>query len=246
MENSDGSSTMRNFAFKGRLLPLPPNTFDCIFPSDENCIANPTVRSEGYPKPTGGCHQRTSSDSFLLEEQPAWLDELLNEPEIPVSRGHQRSSSDSIASLNGPAKSFREDRYKFKNNPEAGPSRGFSSFDHHKGLSQASLHANASTSHVHQNKARESSSTSVTSSSRSLFTSDGISLQTSGSSCTPQEPDGMPSKAIVKKDGKDPELSSFRSDCSHSNPTTSRADLKRAKQYVVHSFVTQWQYLHIG
>lgn len=244
MENSDGSSTTRNFAFKGRLLPLPPNTFDCIFPSDENCIANPTVRSEGYPKPTGGCHQRTSSDSFLLEEQPAWLDELLNEPEIPVSRGHQRSSSDSIASLNGLAKSFREDRYKFKNNPEAGPSRGFSSFDHHKGLSQASLHANASTSHMHQNKAREPFSTSVTSSSRSLFTSDGISLQTSGSSCTPQEPDGMPSKAIVKKDGKDPELSSFRSDCSHSNPTTSRADLKRAKQqFAQRSRLRKLQYI---
>ncbi|KAF3956279.1 hypothetical protein CMV_018580 [Castanea mollissima] len=135
MEKSDGSPTMRNFTFKGRLLPLPPNTFDCIFPSDENCIANPTVRSVGYPKPMGGqCHQRTSSDSFLLEEQPSWLDELLNEPEIPVGRGHQRSSSDSIASLNGPAKSFREDRYKFKNNPEAGPSRGFSNFDHHKAL----------------------------------------------------------------------------------------------------------------
>lgn len=226
---------MRNFAFTGRQLPLPPkSTFQCNFPSDANSI----VRSEGYPKPTGGpCHQRKSSDSLLLDEQTSWLEELLNEPETPTGRGHQRSSSDSIAYLNGPAKAIREEGYKYKNT-HAGPSMGFSNFDHHKGLSHASFHSNTGTSHTHQNKALESSSTSVTSSSGSLSTSDGISLQNSGSSCNPQELDGMPSKANVKKGGEDPECSSVTSDCCNSNPSTSRADSERTKQYVVHSFIS--------
>ncbi|PKA66763.1 Uncharacterized protein AXF42_Ash003418 [Apostasia shenzhenica] len=57
--------------------------------------------SAGAPKLTDvpGQHQRTSSESFLIEEQPSWLDELLNEPETPVQRGHRRSSSDSFAFL---------------------------------------------------------------------------------------------------------------------------------------------------
>uniref|UniRef100_A0A0D9XQE4 BZIP domain-containing protein n=1 Tax=Leersia perrieri TaxID=77586 RepID=A0A0D9XQE4_9ORYZ len=54
-----------------------------------------------------GHHQRTSSESFI-EEQPSWLDDLLNEPESPVRHhggraGHRRSSSDSFALFDGGA-----------------------------------------------------------------------------------------------------------------------------------------------
>ncbi|KAL6642365.1 hypothetical protein ACP70R_020546 [Stipagrostis hirtigluma subsp. patula] len=46
-------------------------------------------------------HQRTSSESFLVDEQPSWLDDLLDEPESPARGhgrpGHRRSSSDSFA-----------------------------------------------------------------------------------------------------------------------------------------------------
>ncbi|TVU25825.1 hypothetical protein EJB05_28335 [Eragrostis curvula] len=53
-----------------------------------------------------GHHQRTSSESFI-EEQPSWLDDLLNEPETPVRQhgraGHRRSSSDSFALFDGGA-----------------------------------------------------------------------------------------------------------------------------------------------
>ncbi|XP_062197497.1 uncharacterized protein At4g06598-like [Phragmites australis] len=53
-----------------------------------------------------GHHQRTSSESFI-EEQPSWLDDLLDEPETPVRQhgraGHRRSSSDSFALLDGGA-----------------------------------------------------------------------------------------------------------------------------------------------
>ncbi|KAG8044110.1 hypothetical protein GUJ93_ZPchr0047g2819 [Zizania palustris] len=55
-----------------------------------------------------GHHQRTSSESFI-EEQPSWLDDLLDEPEMPVRQhgraGHRRSSSDSFALFDGGAAS---------------------------------------------------------------------------------------------------------------------------------------------
>lgn len=50
-------------------------------------------------------HQRTSSESFLADEQPSWLDDLLDEPESPARAhgrpGHRRSSSDSFALFEG-------------------------------------------------------------------------------------------------------------------------------------------------
>ncbi|XP_062182562.1 uncharacterized protein At4g06598-like [Phragmites australis] len=53
-----------------------------------------------------GHHQRTSSESFI-EEQPSWLEDLLDEPETPVRQhgraGHRRSSSDSFALFDGGA-----------------------------------------------------------------------------------------------------------------------------------------------
>ncbi|XP_047338097.1 uncharacterized protein At4g06598-like [Impatiens glandulifera] len=61
-------------------------------------------------------HYRASSESYM-EEQPSWLDELLDEPEIPVQRNcHRRSSSDSFAytAYNyGPCKDYSsQDIYK--------------------------------------------------------------------------------------------------------------------------------------
>ncbi|CAH8392556.1 unnamed protein product [Eruca vesicaria subsp. sativa] len=45
-------------------------------------------------------HQRTSSESHLVEELPFWLDDLLSEPESPARKsGHRRSASDSYAYL---------------------------------------------------------------------------------------------------------------------------------------------------
>ncbi|WVZ88815.1 hypothetical protein U9M48_035287 [Paspalum notatum var. saurae] len=50
-------------------------------------------------------HQRTSSESFLADEQPSWLEDLLDEPETPARAhgrpGHRRSSSDSFALFEG-------------------------------------------------------------------------------------------------------------------------------------------------
>jgi hypothetical protein len=58
-------------------------------------------------------HQRTSSESFLVDEQPSWLDDLLDEPETPARAhgrpGHRRSSSDSFALLDGSASAGMHD-----------------------------------------------------------------------------------------------------------------------------------------
>lgn len=47
-------------------------------------------------------HRHALSESFHIDEQPPWLDDLLNESETPVKRGvHRRSSSDSSPILGG-------------------------------------------------------------------------------------------------------------------------------------------------
>lgn len=65
------------------------------------------IGSEATPMVMEGksLHQRCSSESFLLE-QPSWLDDLLNEPETLVHRGHRRSLSDSSTYLGPVAKLF--------------------------------------------------------------------------------------------------------------------------------------------
>lgn len=61
------------------------------------------VESKGDLKSLQGAnfHQRSSSESFLIEEeQPAWLDDLLNDSETFFHKGHhRRSASDSYAYL---------------------------------------------------------------------------------------------------------------------------------------------------
>lgn len=100
MESFKGAASLRN---PGKQLYLPPKS---PFPS----ISAPVYGDHGSsgsrepPRLRDGQrqHQRTSSESFLIDEQPLWLDDLLNEPDTPVKRaGHRRSSSDSFAYLDG-------------------------------------------------------------------------------------------------------------------------------------------------
>jgi hypothetical protein len=82
--------------------PFPAATAVAPAPHAE---LGPIARPREAPHRHG--HQRTSSESFLVDEQPSWLDDLLDEPETPArahSRpGHRRSSSDSFALLDGSA-----------------------------------------------------------------------------------------------------------------------------------------------
>jgi hypothetical protein len=104
MANSKSSSGIRNFVYPGpgkhahALLP-PKSPFPTISQAYADYVSNPTIGSKPINKPREGNshHQRTSSESHLIEEQPSWLDDLLNEPDTPVRRGgHRRSSSDSL------------------------------------------------------------------------------------------------------------------------------------------------------
>lgn len=100
MESFRGTASLRN---PGKQPYLPPKS---PFPS----ISAPVYGDHGssgsreVPRLREGQrqHLRTSSESFLIDEQPLWLDELLNEPETPIKRAaHRRSSSDSFAYLDG-------------------------------------------------------------------------------------------------------------------------------------------------
>lgn len=90
---------------KQALLP-PRSPFPTAAPyADRGPIARPQV---GATHHRHGHHQRTSSESFIEEQPPSWLDDLLNEPETPAARqsgraGHRRSSSDSFALFDGGA-----------------------------------------------------------------------------------------------------------------------------------------------
>lgn len=102
MANSRGPSTTRNMMNNGRHSLLPPKCpFPTIAPSYGDYISTSVIGAKGIPKYRDGNsqHHRASSESLLAEEQPSWLDELLNEPESPVQRGHRRSSSDSFTYL---------------------------------------------------------------------------------------------------------------------------------------------------
>ncbi|XP_073311000.1 uncharacterized protein At4g06598-like [Primulina huaijiensis] len=101
MANSKGPSSIRSVMYTGKNTLLPPKS---PYPSISSGYIDYVPASATGPKaasrPREGNahHQRTSSESYLMEEQPSWLDELLNEPETPVRRGgHRRSSSDSFA-----------------------------------------------------------------------------------------------------------------------------------------------------
>ncbi|KAG7985273.1 hypothetical protein I3843_03G016800 [Carya illinoinensis] len=228
MESSNGSSNFRNLAYKERQLQLPPkSTMQCTFRSDASSIGG----SEVFPTANGGQvrHQRNSSDSLLLEEPPYWLEELLDEPETPMCRGHRRSSSDSVAFMDRASKPFREDGRKFKNSP-AEPSMGSSNFDYQRDLSPFSYHANPNNADAYQKRVWGSPFTSVFSPNGHLSTSNASSWKKSVSSaCISQDCDGGQFKVIIQR-GVDLEGSSIRSDCSYPSPSASQADLKRAKQ----------------
>ncbi|PKA55975.1 Uncharacterized protein AXF42_Ash014647 [Apostasia shenzhenica] len=101
MEGMKGAASARNPGKHSFLLP-PKSPLPCAAASTHREYVS--FESNGAPKLREGHrhHHRTSSESFLIEEQPLWLDDLLNEPETPARRGaHRRSSSDSFAFLDG-------------------------------------------------------------------------------------------------------------------------------------------------
>lgn len=107
MESMNGSSS-------GRQDPSSPLVFHHSSTSYFNFSP---VESQGNPSACSeSFHQRCSSESFLMEDQPSWLDDLLNESESPVLKGHRRSASDTSAYFGQAVKTFNiRDQSKYEN-----------------------------------------------------------------------------------------------------------------------------------
>eukprot|EP01018_Ginkgo_biloba_P012355 Gb_28106 [translate_table: standard] len=102
MENQiKGEARPINWSNSAKQAHLPPKS---PLPSTGGAFLNygprPSKEQRNYPLRDRGCrqHRKTPSESFLIEEQPSWLEDLLNEPETHSSKVfHRRSASDSVA-----------------------------------------------------------------------------------------------------------------------------------------------------
>lgn len=103
MTSSKGSQSVRSLMSPGKHALLPPKIpFPSVSASYTEYVPSGLIGSRHVQKLSDEKthHQRTSSESHLVEELPFWLDDLLNEPESPARKcGHRRSSSDSYAYL---------------------------------------------------------------------------------------------------------------------------------------------------
>ncbi|XP_039060879.1 uncharacterized protein At4g06598-like [Hibiscus syriacus] len=256
MANSKRSTNIRNLMFPGKHALLPPK---CPFPTVSSTYndnaPNNVLGSKVVQKPREGSayHQRTSSESFLIEEQPSWLDDLLNEPETPVRRGgHRRSSSDSFTYIDvssAPNLDYAsQDDYSYRNmNPELSwPSHDF---DHHicKDAQLNSFYADENLL-KQKNRAWDSSLNAVTHPRGPPSLRENTFVQGLGS-FSPRKLEGIPTTANGKQDSAksvpfDAEASSEKKDNSHAKSSGSDSDTKRAKQqFAQRSRVRKLQYI---
>ncbi|XP_031380936.1 uncharacterized protein At4g06598 isoform X1 [Punica granatum] len=253
MANSKGSSNIRNLMYPGKPALLPPRS---PFPSVSSAyvdyfIPTPLNASKAMQKPRDvqPHHQRTASESFLIEEQPSWLDDLLNEPETPVRRGgHRRSSSDSFAYLDVGNLSRQDyvaqEEYKPRNLTLV-PSWKSQDFDRSKEGWRAPPYAEAQPV-KQKNRTAERSSSAVVQVTGLPSSRDDVAGQNSGLSSAPQEA----GRAAKQKQGQgetssvDSKASSDNRDASHAKPSASDTDAKRAKQqFAQRSRVRKLQYI---
>ncbi|MBA0602106.1 hypothetical protein Gorai_002300, partial [Gossypium raimondii] len=256
MANSKGSTNIRNLMFSGKHALLPPKSpFPTVASTYNDSAPNNVIGSKAIQKPREGStyHQRTSSESLLIEEQPSWLDDLLNEPETPVRRGgHRRSSSDSFAYIdvsNGPSLDYTaQDKYGYKK-MISGLSWASQDFDHHncKDGRLNSFHADVNLV-KQKHRAWDSSLNVVTHPSGLPSLRENTFVQSLGS-CAPQELEQAQSTANGKQDSTksapiDAKASSEKKDNSHAKSSASDSDTKRAKQqFAQRSRVRKLQYI---
>ncbi|MBA0739085.1 hypothetical protein Gogos_012383 [Gossypium gossypioides] len=248
MANSKGSTNIRNFMVSGKHALLPPKSpFPTVSPAYTDYVPNSVIGSKAAQKPREGNthHQRTSSESLRMEEQPSWLDDLLNEPETPVRRGgHRRSSSDSFAYIdasNAPNLDYAaQDEFRYQNMINT-PS--WASQD----ARLSSLYSDVNL--VKQNRAWDSSLNVMTHPSRLPSLRENTLLQNLGSSCAPRELEGALSTASEKQDSAesappDAKGSSEKKDNFHTKSSACDGDSKRAKQqFAQRSRVRKLQYI---
>ncbi|KAI9397226.1 hypothetical protein POPTR_003G014800v4 [Populus trichocarpa] len=252
MENSKGSANIRNLMYSGKHPLLPPKSpFPSVSPSYIDHVPSNSFGSKTAQKPREGNthHQRTSSETLFIEEQPSWLDDLLNEPETPVRRGgHRRSSSDSFAYIDVANASnidyAEQDDYIYKNVMSI-PSWRSHDFDHHQDVRQASLYSEMNLT-KQKNRVWDSSLNAPTFPSSLSSVRENAGMRSSGSSCAPREADCVSeSEKQDPLDGPhDPKISLEKKDSSNSKSSASDTDTKRAKQqFAQRSRVRKLQYI---
>ncbi|KAG9153523.1 hypothetical protein Leryth_023312 [Lithospermum erythrorhizon] len=231
MANSRGPTSIRHMYYgKNSLLP-PKSPFPSILSSCADYIPSSVLGQKSILdfREGNSQHQRTSSESFLMEEQPSWLDDLLNEPDTPVRKGgHCRSSSDSFSyvdSMNivNMGSIAKEDSIRTM----AHPSWNLPKYDLYKDVRHVSQYSDPKSSL--QERIRAWNSAVNPQSMPSLR--ETIMHQSSKSSSKPLE-----AEVVCTASGKQilmlflTSVLSERKDPSESMPSASEADTKRTKQ----------------
>ncbi|RWW35924.1 hypothetical protein BHE74_00059092 [Ensete ventricosum] len=231
MANMRAAANMRSSAPGAKQSFLPPRCpLPTVSPSYGDCGS---LGPRGIPRPKEGQrhHQRTSSESFLIEEQPLWLDDLLNEPETPVRRGaHRRSTSDSFAYLDGVSLSnigsVGQEQQSF---PALSPWMS-QELNHHKDVGHFSYYPEANPSGRPQLKAWESAVDVVSYSGSTLLANEKMIHPQP--SCVQTESDALNPDVVEKNehlDGAQDKKGPFeKKEDSHSKQT--EVDSKRVKQ----------------
>lgn len=252
MANPKGSANTRNLMQNGKNCLLPPKSpFPSITPSYSDYGPNTCsgLKSASKCRDGNAYHQRTSSES-LIDEQPSWLDELLNEPETPVRKGHRRSSSDSFAYLDAGSMSnidympVSHDENKFRPMVSS-PLWGSQNFDLSKETPQGSLYHDPNLYGKRKNRALELKSAPANHTGGARLSRDNAVTQSAGASAAPPEADPIPAEKQDQNESgsHDFRISSEKKDGSHAK-TPSENDTKRAKQqFAQRSRVRKLQYI---
>ncbi|KAF2540913.1 hypothetical protein F2Q70_00036246 [Brassica cretica] len=121
MAGTKGSESVRSLMNPGKSALLPPK-----IPFPSGLMGSRHSHKVSVEK----AHQRTSSESHLVEEElPFWLDDLLNEPESPARKSvHRRSASDSYAYLDVANAATTISDFSYRN-PAASIQRGIQELD---------------------------------------------------------------------------------------------------------------------
>lgn len=229
---------------KHSLLP-PKSPFPSISPSYVDYVPRPAIGAKGLPKPrdVSSHHQRTSSESVLIEDQPSWLDELLSEPETPVGRGHRRSSSDSFAYVDGANAAnldyVAHDEYRSRNTSSLHSWKS-QDLDYYKDAHNANAEPNSFGKY--KNRAWNSPSNVMAHPSGLLPAKDNFVPHHPVSSCASDEADrflnNATEKLVLTESGlHDTKASLDRKDSSYAKTSAPETDTKRAKQYVYTSLL---------
>ncbi|XP_073144953.1 uncharacterized protein At4g06598 [Henckelia pumila] len=254
MANSKGPSSIRSVMYAGKNTLLPPKSpYPSISSGYTDYVPTSATGPKAPPRPREGNahHQRTSSESYLIEEQPSWLDELLNEPETPVRRGgHRRSSSDSFAYFdanNVGSMVYVAQNDNKNNNINLVPSWGSQEFDTYADTRLGSFFVDPQLPGKTKNRGWNAPVSSILP-AHGHPSRDKTLVPNAGLLSTSPDAEWNPPFLNENRDAKsgiqDPKDSTEKKDSSHAKLPASETDTKRAKQqFAQRSRVRKLQYI---